>query len=119
MSKYFSFCNKSKNSATKTALKPLRCFNLKHFGGMFLSIVLIGLIVGYVLLANSSATKGFEIAELEGKIKILQEKNKNLTDQVNDTRSLSRAEEKATEMNLVAVDKVEYLKVYGSMALGR
>ncbi|MFH1457541.1 MAG: hypothetical protein ABIF17_05585 [Patescibacteria group bacterium] len=101
------------------AKKTTTQLNFKYFSRIFLFIVIIGLIVGYVLTANFGATKGFEMADLENKIKLLEEKNRSLTGDVNEIKSLSRAEERIAGMNLVAVDKVEYIKVQGSVALGR
>ena len=119
MSKYLSFCNTRKNNKTKKSKKIVFSSHFECFGRMFLLAILVSLIVGYVFLANFGTTKGFEIADLGSKIKVLEDNNKSLTNQVSEMKSLSQAEERAQAMYLVAVDKVEYLRTPGSMAFNK
>ena len=124
MSKYFSFCNqrsseypgqqKNKKKSKQTLIHRINFGLCLRF---FLLLVIVCLANGYIFLTNFSTTKGFEIAEIEREMKILQEQNKNLVDNAQELKSLANVEERAGEMGMVSVGAVEYISVSGGVAV--
>ena len=117
MSKYLSFCRKTSADTKKTKNKKF-CLNWNCYSRVFV-VVVICLIGGYVFLTNFGVAKGFEIANLEKQVNILHEQNKNLVNKVQKMQSLGVVENRAQELNLVSVGKVEYLSVKNGVAMAR
>ncbi|MFH1610539.1 MAG: hypothetical protein ABIA91_01485 [Patescibacteria group bacterium] len=118
MSKYLSFC-KQNNAKTRRTSKKKVCINWNCYNRILFLVVCICLVGGYVFLTNFGITKGFEIAELEDQVNILQEQNRNLANEVQTMKSLGIVEERAKEMDLVSVNKVEYLSVGSGFAIAK
>lgn len=118
MSRYLTITNS--NSARfgerKGALKTQ-----SKFGRVTLSFVLAALIclsgVFYIFEVNNSATKGFEIRELETKISELSKKNEILRIQAAELKSIYKIEEKTKELNMVVPKDVSYLNLPGDVAM--
>ena len=118
MSKYLSFCKKQ-NATTRRTTKKKVCINWNCYNRIFFLAIIICLVGGYVFLTNFGITKGFEIADLEDQVNVLQEQNRNLANEVQTMKSLGMVEERAQEMDLVSVGKVEYLSVGSGVALAK
>ncbi|MFH1668134.1 MAG: hypothetical protein ABH884_03910 [Candidatus Komeilibacteria bacterium] len=63
----------------------------------------------YLVLVNSSATLGIEIASLQDQLLSAKEQNKRIELQIASLRSISRVEELASQLDMVAVDQYAYL----------
>lgn len=63
----------------------------------------------YLVQMNSLSTKGYQIKELESKISDLQQDSKDLELQVFELKSMDNIKSKVSQLNMVKVDKVEYL----------
>lgn len=77
------------------------------------------LIVGAVYLyqVNDLATKGFEIKEIEDRIKKLKEDNEKNKIREVELRSMYNIEKATEELNLVNPNEISYLNIGGSMAM--
>lgn len=71
-------------------------------------IVLIG--VGYLLQINSLGTRGYQIRQLEVKLKQLEAEHKNLEVQASSLQSINRIEQEAKKLNFVPTGNVTYIK---------
>ncbi len=101
----------------RTAAKPkktllrrsgLRQLNLKHVNTT-LTVMTILFGVGYLVLMNGLATKGYQIKDLEQHIAVLQDENSDLKVQTLSLQSLDSVKQKVDKLGLVAVTNVEYL----------
>ncbi|PJC01635.1 MAG: hypothetical protein CO073_03170 [Candidatus Komeilibacteria bacterium CG_4_9_14_0_8_um_filter_36_9] len=63
----------------------------------------------YLVLVNSSATLGIEIASLQDQLLSAKEQNKKIELQIASLRSISRVEELASQLDMIAVDQYAYL----------
>jgi len=61
------------------------------------------------VLVNSSATLGIEIASLQDQLLSAKEQNKKIELQIASLRSISRVEELASQLDMIAVDQYAYL----------
>ena len=125
MSKYFSFCNQSAKTK-KATLKGGKKTNIKDtmhilnlYSRSLIIFVLLAVAGLYVFLVNTGTTKGFEISNLEEQIKIAQEKNSELAEQVGSLKSLTLVEERINSSEMVAVSEIEYLKPSGVVAVAK
>lgn len=118
MSKYLSFCKRN-NTTTQRAKKKKIRLNWNCYNRILFLLITVCLVGGYVFLTNFGITKGFEIADLEEQVNVLQEQNRNLANEVQTMKSLGIVEERAQEMELVSVNKVEYLGVGSGVALAK
>ncbi len=73
---------------------------------------LVGL--GYLFQINSTATQGYQIKELESRLEELKTKNEKLNLEYIEARSMAKMIDRAEQLNLVAVDKVEMITPVGS-----
>lgn len=84
---------------------------------VFLLILLIILFsILYIVQANSVATDGYKIQEHKSRIEELQTENKNLELKLSEIRSLGFLEEKIESLNMVKVEKVDYLSPVSEVA---
>ncbi len=83
-------------------------------GKIALSLAIIfGLVllsVFYLIQINSIVAKNFELRSAQSALKEKQEKNQQLMVDLTQARSLKSLESAAKDLNLVAVEKVDYLK---------
>lgn len=78
---------------------------------IFLFSASAAMCVAYVILVNTSATKGYALRDLEKKVDSLKSETLQLQDTVVTGSSLSALSERATQLGLVPVDRVDYVEV--------
>ncbi len=105
MSKFFYLGKKS---------RPKPCHKIKmKINIKVLNIIVVGLVafsgVAYLIQMNSLATKGYKIRELETKIEGLNQESKNLELQVLELQSMDNIKNKVSQLNMVAIGKIDYL----------
>jgi hypothetical protein len=71
----------------------------------------------YLFQVNKLATKGFEIKEMENKIKDLGETGKKLQIKETELRSMYAIERDARSLNLISSSNVSYVEINGPMAM--
>lgn len=81
---------------------------LMMFGGIF-----------YLVEVNATSTQGFQIRSLQNQVEQLESIQKELEFRQADVSSLNALQEKSTELNLVAVERVESIDGSGPLALSR
>jgi len=77
-------------------------------------IMLCGVSMVYLMQANASATKGYQIKELKQAVAQLEDNNKELSLKYIGLQSMANIVARADEFNLVAVDDVEVINYMGS-----
>lgn len=70
----------------------------------------------YIVQANNVATDGYRIQEHKNKKAELQSENKNLELRLSEVRSLSFLEEKVEDLNMIKIEKVEYISPVSEVA---
>jgi cell division protein FtsL len=79
-----------------------------------LNLALLALIVTfgflYLFQINSLGTRGYEIRQMEQKIKVLQAENKGLQIQSSSLSSITQIQKAAENLNMVPATNVTYLK---------
>ena len=84
-------------------------------GKISLSLAIIfGLLlmsVGYLMQINSMVAKNFELRAAQASLKAKQDKSQQLAVSLMQAKSLSNLEGAAKNLNLVSVEKIDYLKV--------
>lgn len=78
---------------------------------ILLFTVSAALCVAYVILVNTSATKGYALRDLEKKVDGLKSETLQLQDTVVTGSSLSALSDRATRLGLVPLDRVDYVEV--------
>lgn len=99
-----------KRSSTILTKKKSRILSIAslNWSMIFLSLILcFG--IGYLILVNSVATKGYQTKSLEKEKKNLEKEQKELELQIFSLKSLERIKQEAEESKMVAIDKIEYL----------
>jgi cell division protein FtsL len=90
-------------------------------GRVTLSFILAALVcasgIFYIFEVNNLATKGYEIRELENRLKDVQKANETLRIQAAELKSMYKIEEKTKELNMVAPKDVSYLNIPGDVAM--
>jgi len=74
------------------------------FGLLFMS-------VAYLAQINTMVAKNFELRAVQALLKEKQDKSQQLTVSLMQAKSLSNLENAAKSLNLVSVEKIDYLKV--------
>lgn len=79
-------------------------------------LVAVSFMIGFVYLVqtNISATKGYEIKDLEQKLEILKEKNDKLNLQYIELQSVANITNEVSNLNLVASSDVDVVTPLGS-----
>ncbi len=72
------------------------------------AIMLFG--VTYLFQINSLSTKGYEIRQLEVKLKQLEAENKNLEIQTSSLQSINRIQQESQKLNFVPATNITYIK---------
>jgi len=91
-----------------------KCFTPGKMATMAVTLVL--LTTGFYLAqTNSSATQGYRIDELEGRIREMQRVNKKLNLEYIELQSMANLVERVDEMDLVAVGDVRVIDSLGSV----
>lgn len=116
MGRYFSLAMElpptavpARNKNKKTAPLSIKKSNF----GLWILIILILFGINYLLLVNSSTTKGYEIKKLEKRILELKESSNRLEIETGSLKSIQNLEETAKTLNLIPSLKVDYLKSSG------
>lgn len=71
----------------------------------------------YLYQVNDLATKGYEIKEIENRIKDLEEEGKKLKIKETELRSMYTIEKDTENLNLVNSENISYIEVNGPVAL--
>ncbi len=72
--------------------------------------LVISLGVSYLFSVNQTASRGFEVSSLEEEVETLAQENKKLELEASELLSMGNVREVSKDMNLVPVEKVEYLR---------
>lgn len=110
MSPIFRFSKtnvKHRNHPARQGIFQKLNFKRKIF--VFSIILFVSLSGFYLFQINDLAVKGFEIRNLEEKIKELKQENKNLELKTAELQTLSNIEELKKELNLVKAGQAEYI----------
>jgi len=114
MPKFFNLSKTKRNFKGSNDNK----FNILKFRNINLRFVFFCLIItfgiGYLLIANNTAIKGFKVKELENKVADLQEQNKKLELDAIRLQSVGEVEKKISELSMVKLAKTEYISATGS-----
>ncbi len=80
--------------------------------GINLALVVLIVTMGFLYLfqINSLGTRGYEIRQMEQKIKVLQADNKDLQIQSSSLSSITKIQRDAERMNMVPATNVTYIK---------
>lgn len=81
-----------------------------------ISLVIVGGIF-YLYQVNDLATKGYEVKEVENRIKELEEEGKKLRIRETELRSMYTIEKDTEDLNLVNSENISYIEVNGPIAL--
>lgn len=114
MPKFFNL-SKTKANVTK---EDNNKFNLSKFKNINIKFVFFCLIItfgiGYLLVANNTAIKGFKVKELENKVSDLKQQNMKLELETIKLQSVGEIEKKIGQLSMVKIAKTEYLSGTGS-----
>lgn len=91
--------------AQRTKIK----YSVLHLNVFLLTAVLV-FGIAYFFEINALSTKGYEIRQLEQKIKTLEVENKHLEVQASNLQSISRIQEHAEKLNFIPIGKAQYIK---------
>ncbi len=80
--------------------------------GIYLSIfsAIFVLLFFYFSQVNSSASRAFEIQELESELSVLENKNEQLKLDITGLESMKNLEERIVKLNLVKANEVAYVE---------
>lgn len=81
----------------------------------FVTIILLCcLSLFYLAQSNQTATKGYEIRELEDRLSSLEETNNKLELKAAELQSVKNVEEASKHLNMVPIEKVFYITPQGT-----
>lgn len=118
--------DKSRKPASGRKLFPLESNRFNNSGKVNISaaakvffLIFVALLSGMLYLSqvNNIATKGFEIRELENKIRDLEKEEKKLQIKEVELKSMDNIEKSLEELNLVNSTNVSYVEVDGPVAM--
>lgn len=81
-------------------------------------LLLIGGLL-YIVEVNATSTKGFEIRSMERKLNKLEQVQKELELMQADVTTLSALQEKAKDLELVSVERIDTIAPIGNVAVGK
>jgi len=90
--------------------KQMRRLNLKTCN-IILFILIIALGVSYVVCVNDLTVKGFALKEMKSQADYLASENQEIEAKVMATQSYNSLINKVKDLNMVAVEEVDYLTV--------
>jgi cell division protein FtsL len=80
-------------------------------------MVIIALIVGYVASVNELSIQGFTLSQMKNKVNEIEKETEKLDLTALDLGSYEMINKRAQELNMVKVDKIDYIEVVnGSVA---
>lgn len=100
---YYAAAQTAQRTKTKTK------YSILHLNIFLLAAILI-FSVTYLLEINSLSTKGYNIKQMEQKIKTLEVENKHLEVQASNLQSISRIQGQAAKSNFVPIGRADYIK---------
>jgi hypothetical protein len=92
--------------------------NVKSLNLLLVLIIVAGGLY-YVTGINDLVVKGFTLQQLKTKVTLLQEQNQDLNVATASLKSYNNLAKRAQDLNMVAVDNVDYLKVDSGVAMAR
>lgn len=93
-------------------------FNIKIVNGFLLLLIVAGSLY-YVTGINDLVVKGFELQELKAKVSYLSEENKKASAETMALKSYGNLAKRIENLQMVAVDNIDYIKVDSAVALAR
>lgn len=83
---------------------------------MVMVVVFLVCVLSFFFLAQvfQSSTKGYEITELQNKVKDLEEQNKSLEIEAAELKSFENLKSEAETLNMVSTSEIVYLKKSGT-----
>ena len=73
----------------------------------------------YVIQLSSVSTKGYDINDLQKQVNQLQRENRKMNVEISKYRSMQSIQERLSNTDLVAVDKVTYKNIIGTVVARR
>jgi hypothetical protein len=92
--------------------------SLKIFNGFLVLMIVVGSLY-YVTGINDLVVKGFELQELKVKVSNLAEENKKANIETTALKSYNNLAKRIENLNMVAVDNIDYIKADSGVALAR
>lgn len=93
-------------------------FNIKIINSLLLLLIVAGGLY-YVTGINDLVVKGFELQKLKAKVSTLSEENKKANVETMALQSYGNLAKRIENLNMVAVDNIDYIKVDSGVALAR
>jgi len=91
-----------------------RRFNLRFFNlGLLGAIIILG--CSYLISISDLTVKGFALQELKAQVSYLSSENLSQKEEVDNLQSYYALNSQASQLNMVAVDDIEYLNVTDSV----
>jgi hypothetical protein len=107
---------KSKSETKSIKKIGRKIFNVKFFNVfLLLTIGVMGFI--YIFSVNDLIAKGFKLNELKKELSRISEENTEYNLKVLSLESYNSLDRRATELKMVAVDRIDYITVKNNVAL--
>ncbi|MEK7212010.1 MAG: hypothetical protein AAB731_05270 [Patescibacteria group bacterium] len=88
--------------------------NKRQKSKSFVNVIIVMLLIlaggGYIFIANNMTVRGFKVRELEGRVQALKQQNDKIKIQVAEKQSITSIKEKITAVNMVPVEKFNYIE---------
>lgn len=85
-----------------------------------ITVLTVAAMISFVICINNIAIKGFMIKDLKLRIVELKENNEKYDLRIAELKNLDNLYEKAAGLNMVKVDKIDYLSAFdGSVAVSK
>lgn len=102
------------NKKNKISRSLLGFLNGRQFATLVVALTLV-IGVFYLIQINFSATKGYQIRQLEKELNELKMENKRINLQYLEKQSMANLVERASQLNLVVIDNLEIITPLGSV----
>lgn len=84
---------------------------LTGFSARFLLLLVFGLLSGaYVIKTNTLSVRGYELRDWENKVSAMRDQNQQLDIQIARSTALINLEKRVSELGMVAVKEISYIK---------
>ncbi len=107
MTRFLKSTNRNETASRRSRAQAPRRILLPANVVVLGCVLLLGFL--YVMLINATATGGYHLKELEGRLVTLEEEGKELTLEMAELTSMARVAEAANRLELVAAAPFEYL----------
>ncbi|OGH68616.1 MAG: hypothetical protein A3J66_01185 [Candidatus Magasanikbacteria bacterium RIFCSPHIGHO2_02_FULL_47_14] len=108
---YSSHAIQQKNMSAPVHMRPQVRFGL--FG------LALTLLVLYVIQTSTLSTKGFDIAQLDSRIRELEQENQRIDFQIAQHRSMQSIQGRLTSLGMVSAENPQYINLGGSVVARR